>query len=133
MFCSFLFLPRPLYPLKPVSGICLILCTSTLECCTLCLVAMTGISAFYTDLSGMTLTFFIIHAVCCLTVYTALCRCLFPFHIRVCIHIGASAFSLFKAVTACLSSFLCRISSYHDTVKITVIILIVRTSLYGTS
>ena len=45
--------------------------TSTLECRTFSLFALTGFAAFYADFSCMTFAFFVIHTFCRLAVDTA--------------------------------------------------------------
>ena len=87
--------------------------TATTKCCAFCLLTSTGVSAFHTDFSGMTVTLFIVHTFCSLTVNLALWRCLFHN-----ITVTVSIFSLFKAVTACILCMFCRASTYFDTIKI---------------
>ena len=45
---------------------------------------------------------------------------------------SVSIFSHFKAVTACILCMFCRASTYFDTIKITIIILVMQTCLYCT-
>lgn len=95
--------------------------------CALCLVTVAGAATLYANLSGMALTFIVVRAVCSLTVNRACGRRLAGY-----VAVGI-AFALLKAVAAGLLGTLGRVAAYHDSVQITVKILVVGTCLYGTS
>lgn len=48
-----------------------LLFTSALKCCTFCLLTVTGIASFYTDLACLTIAILIIHAIHCFTINLA--------------------------------------------------------------
>ena len=99
---------------------------STTESCTFCFITVTCLATLHTDLSCMALAFLIVLALSRLTVDLA-CRTRLTGHIAV-----GTAFSFFKAVTACLCSFPCRFSSHRNCVQITIKIFVVHTCLYCT-
>ena len=97
------------------------------EGCALCLAAAAGITSFYADFSCMTFAVIVVRAVCGFAVDRAGWRC-FACHVAVGI-----TFAFFKAVTAGFFGTFCGISSYNDSIQVTVEILVVCTCLYGTS